>query len=157
MTETTAQATDRQAVEELVGRLQQAWNAGDGQAFAAAFWDDADFTVWDGFAFTGRQAIADDHVWAFTEGPRRGSTSTFTVTRIRPLSGTHIIVTATARIEGTGSDGQPNTHLAVPRGVAEQRDGEWRFIHFTNLLYNPVPPAHHPANRGAEQPAGRER
>jgi len=35
-----------------------AWNAGDGEAFAAPFTDEADFVAWEGTHLKGRQEIA---------------------------------------------------------------------------------------------------
>ena len=54
-------AADRAALESLASRLEAAWNAMDGAAFAAPFAVDADFVNIRGEHFRGRPAIAAGH------------------------------------------------------------------------------------------------
>jgi uncharacterized protein (TIGR02246 family) len=49
---------DEDAIRAIHQRMIDAWNAGDGAAFAAPFTDGADFVVWDGTHLKGRQQIA---------------------------------------------------------------------------------------------------
>ncbi|MEO7273195.1 MAG: SgcJ/EcaC family oxidoreductase, partial [Vicinamibacterales bacterium] len=49
---------DRHSIDSLVARLEAAWNAGDGEAFAAPFAPDADFVNVRAEHHQGRQAIA---------------------------------------------------------------------------------------------------
>jgi uncharacterized protein (TIGR02246 family) len=58
-------ADDRAALERVVGRLEAAWNAMDGPAFAAPFASDADFVTIRGEHFRGRPAIAVGHAAIF--------------------------------------------------------------------------------------------
>ena len=58
-------AADRSAVETIVTRLEAAWNAMDGDAFAAPFTSDADFVNIRGEHFRGRDAIAGGHTAIF--------------------------------------------------------------------------------------------
>jgi uncharacterized protein (TIGR02246 family) len=51
-------AADENAIRAIHQRMIDAWNAGDGAAFAAPFSDGADFVVWDGTHLKGRQQIA---------------------------------------------------------------------------------------------------
>lgn len=140
------------AVDDLVARLEAAWNAGDGVAFAEAFWEDADFTVFDGWHMRGRGAIAQDHVWAFTEGPRTGSTARFTVTSLRAFGDVAAVAHLLAVVDGTGRDGRPNRVVAVPRAVVERRGERWAIATYVNVLHEPIPPAHHPDVRALPQP-----
>lgn len=140
-------------IQALVEQLQKSWNAADGEGFSRAFWPDAGFTVWDGWHFTGREAIAKDHEWAFTEGPRKGTTATFTVTDLRMLGDDAAAVGhLVAVIKGIDREGAATRHVAVPQAVFEKRGGEWAIASFVNLIYQPVPPAHHPDNRSVAQP-----
>src|SRR5262249_59061242 len=59
---TTQTATDEDAIRAIHQPMIDAWNAGDGAAFAAPFTDDADFIAWEGTHLQGRQEIA-----AFTQ------------------------------------------------------------------------------------------
>jgi uncharacterized protein (TIGR02246 family) len=58
-------ADDRVALERVVSRLEAAWNAMDGSAFAAPFASDADFVTIRGEHFRGRPAIAAGHAGIF--------------------------------------------------------------------------------------------
>jgi uncharacterized protein (TIGR02246 family) len=49
---------DEDVIRAIHRRMIDAWNAGDGAAFAASFTDGADFVVWDGTHVKGRQQIA---------------------------------------------------------------------------------------------------
>src|SRR3954471_419763 len=57
--------SDRAALETIIGRLEAAWNAMDGSAFAAPFAEDADFVNIRGEHFRGRPAIAAGHAVIF--------------------------------------------------------------------------------------------
>ena len=57
--------TEHAEAERLVGRLESAWNAMDGVAFAAPFAEDADFVNILGEHFRGRDKIAAGHVGTF--------------------------------------------------------------------------------------------
>jgi uncharacterized protein (TIGR02246 family) len=55
---TTQTAGDEGAIRAIHQRMIDAWNAGDGAAFAGPFTDDADFVAWEGTHLKGRQEIA---------------------------------------------------------------------------------------------------
>ena len=56
---------DESALAHIVGLLEAAWNAGDGEAFAAPFAEDADFVNIRGEHARGRRAIAAGHTAIF--------------------------------------------------------------------------------------------
>jgi uncharacterized protein (TIGR02246 family) len=56
---------DRAALQHIVDRLEAAWNAGDGAAYAAPFAEDADFVNVRGEHFRERTAIAAGHAGIF--------------------------------------------------------------------------------------------
>ena len=56
---------DKRTVRQIVQHLQESWNTGDGEAFAAPFAADADYTVWNGHYLKGRKAIAESHQHIF--------------------------------------------------------------------------------------------
>jgi uncharacterized protein (TIGR02246 family) len=66
MTDTVAAAKSIESeVAPIVRELQDAWNAGDGTAFAAPFADDADFVNVYGMHARGRDVIAAGHEGIF--------------------------------------------------------------------------------------------
>jgi uncharacterized protein (TIGR02246 family) len=70
--------------DAVITRLQDAWNAGDGAAFAAPFAPDADFVNVRGDMHTGRDAIAAGHQQIF-DTIYAGSTARYTVRKAREL------------------------------------------------------------------------
>ncbi len=75
-------AADRSAIEKLVATLEAAWNAADGDAFAAPFAPDADFVNVRAEHHRGRQAIAAGHA-AILGTIYAGSTILYTVAAAR--------------------------------------------------------------------------
>lgn len=75
---------DRATLEGIVGRLEAAWNAMDGDAFAAPFAGDADFVTIRGEHMRGRPAIAAGHTGIFRT-IYAGSTNHYTVEAARLL------------------------------------------------------------------------
>ena len=58
-------------VRAVLGRLTDAWNAGDATAYARLFTEDADYVTFFGMNFPGREAIESSHRALF-EGPLKG-------------------------------------------------------------------------------------
>jgi uncharacterized protein (TIGR02246 family) len=75
---------DRAALENIVRRLEAAWNAMDGSAFGAPFAADADFVNIRGEHLRGQAAIAAGHAAIFRT-IYAGSTNHFTIERARLL------------------------------------------------------------------------
>jgi uncharacterized protein (TIGR02246 family) len=75
---------DRTAIEALVASLEAAWNAGDGDAFAAPFAADADFVNIRAEHHRGRPAIAAGHA-AILRTIYKGSTNQYTLETARLL------------------------------------------------------------------------
>lgn len=57
----TTSTHDTVGVARALARVAAAWEAGDPDAYAQAFTDDADYTAFDGTRMAGRTAIADGH------------------------------------------------------------------------------------------------
>jgi uncharacterized protein (TIGR02246 family) len=118
--------------ETVIARLQDAWNAADGAAFAAPFAPDADFVNVRGDMHTGRDAIAAGHQQIF-DTIYAGSTARYVIRKARDLVDGVIL----AQIDAT---------LNVPAGplagelvglaslVLVQDGGEHRIAAFHNTL-----------------------
>ena len=92
----------KRIVEEIARRLESAWNAGDGAAFAAPFAPDADFVNIRGELHTGREAIGAGHQAIF-ESIYAGSTLEYSPLQAREVDGGVIV-------------GQMGGALSVPAG-----------------------------------------
>src|SRR3954451_4853916 len=89
-------------VAPIVQSLEDAWNAADGQAFAAPFADDADFVDIRGDFHRGKQAIAFGHQTIF-ESIYKGSRNKMELLQARHLTPRAIV-------------GQVSASLSVPAG-----------------------------------------
>jgi uncharacterized protein (TIGR02246 family) len=58
---TTQTAANEDAIRAIHQRMIDAWNAGDAEAFAAPFTDNADFVAFEGTHLKGRREIASFH------------------------------------------------------------------------------------------------
>jgi uncharacterized protein (TIGR02246 family) len=124
-------AADENAIRAIHQRIIDAWNAGDGAAFAAPFTDDADFVVWDGTHLKGREELA-----LFTQRifdtVMKGSRLAGEVKFVRLLSPVlavmHLVVGVTLPGQIKASPSRDSMELNVVR----KRDGEWRSERFMN-------------------------
>jgi uncharacterized protein (TIGR02246 family) len=57
----TARATDRQEIEGLLKKIEDAWNSHDMRAFANLFHEDGVWVLWTGDVWKGRVAIEEGH------------------------------------------------------------------------------------------------
>jgi len=122
--------SDEKALHEMVYHLEAAWNAADGQSFAEAFAEDADFVHILGGYYTGRAAIEAGHRMIFGT-IYKGSTVRYSVEKIRFLRPDVAIVSLRQYLQfqegGAASDLE-----ARPTLIAGKNDGSWRIVHLQN-------------------------
>lgn len=92
----------KKIMEVVAGRLEAAWNAADGAAFAAPFAPDADFVNIRGELHSGREAIGAGHQGIF-ESIYAGSRIEYSALQARELDGGVVL-------------GQVHGTLSVPAG-----------------------------------------
>jgi uncharacterized protein (TIGR02246 family) len=97
----------QQVATGVLGRLEKAWNDGDGDSFGAVYTDDATFVTIRGEWVSGRQAIADGHAHVFGT-IYAGSTNRMELAAVRELpdgslvaSSTHTLTSPTGPLAGT--------------------------------------------------------
>jgi uncharacterized protein (TIGR02246 family) len=118
-------AADEDAIRAIHQRMIDAWNVGDGAAFAAPFTDDADFVVWEGTHLKGRQEIASFTQRIF-DTVVTGSRLEGEVEFVRFLSP---VLAVMHSVVGMAFRGQIETSLSrdsMELTVVTKRDGEWR-------------------------------
>jgi uncharacterized protein (TIGR02246 family) len=120
-------------INDIIARLDQAWNDGDATAYAAAFTRDATYIVFDGTVLRGRAEIESTHRFLF-DGPLRGSRigggPAPSVRHLRP-DVAHVVISGGVRLDG---------HQAVPADRASVvslvlvagPDGDWLIAAFQN-------------------------
>jgi uncharacterized protein (TIGR02246 family) len=119
----------------IVRALQDAWNAADGDAFAAPFAEDADFVNVYGMYAQGRSAIAQGHDMIF-KGPYAGSSVEYVPESVRLLRPD--VALAHVYAELVIPDGpMAGKHLARYSMVLTGEDGGWEIVSFHNTFIRP--------------------
>jgi len=123
-------AQARAAVAAVVLGLEDAWAAGDGQAWASYFAEDADFTVWFGLYLRGPEAIADVHQEIF-DSCYRNTKLRLHIRDLRFLRPDIAVVHFDGRIAGAAGQ-SPEQPKFVPVAIMTKEDGHWRIAVFHN-------------------------
>ncbi len=86
-----------QVATEVLGRLEQAWNDGDGASFGAVYTDDATFVTIRGEWATGRTAIAEGHAQIFRT-VYAGSTNRMQLVAVRELGDGSLVASSVSTL-----------------------------------------------------------
>ena len=117
-------------LHQMVYQLESAWNAADGDAFAALFAEDADFIHILGGYYTGRETIRAGHRMIFGT-IYKGSTVHYSVEKIKFLRPDVALVFLRQHIElAEGSD--PSGIDCRPTIIAEKHDKKWHIVTLQN-------------------------
>jgi uncharacterized protein (TIGR02246 family) len=123
-------AADRATLEDIVRRLEAAWNAMDGAAFAVEFAEDADFVNVRGEHVRGAAAIAAGHAAIFAT-IYAGSTNAYTLETARLLRPDVALVHVSARLDVPAGP-LAGRHQARFSLVLTGESGGWRVAAFHN-------------------------
>ena len=139
--DTWRRAKDEKAIQVVITSLTEAWTAGDAQAWARAFTEDADFTVWNGLYQKGREAIERGHAQIFSTF-YKDTKLRYIVRSIRFLRDDVAIVHVDASLVKKSED-FPASPQAVPVLVMVKDKGQWRVavFHNTNVQLGITPPS----------------
>jgi uncharacterized protein (TIGR02246 family) len=125
-------ADDEAAIQELLGRMRDAWGRGDGAAYASVFSEDARYVNAPGARSVGRQAIADSHQKIFDTvlaGTRLGDSYP---AELQPVSPDVVLVHASGAVLFPGENEQHVPPNGLMTMVAVGEAGYWRFVSFNN-------------------------
>ena len=121
-----------QVAREIAGRLEQAWNAGDGDAWGAEFADDAEFVTVRGEYFSTRDAITQGHHFIFTTF-YKGSTNRIWLLHARPIRD-DVILAHTAAELTVPAGPMAGAHRAIHSMLLVRANGTWRIASFHNTF-----------------------
>ena len=130
---------DRTAIEALVAALEAAWNAGDGDAFAAPFAVDADFVNIRADHHRGRTEIAAGHA-AILHSIYAGSTNHYTLKTARLLHPDIGLVHVHAVLDVPAGPLAGRLSALFSMVLARAAEG-WQIASFHNTLLPPTLPA----------------
>lgn len=133
----------RRAILEILREQTEAWNRGDGVAWAKNFTDDCDFVNLRGSILTGRTAIGTS-VAASLQSALKGSVLSLTLRQLSLVTPDIALVDTNYDISGIQGvlpgvaviNGELNTRLKY---IAVRRDEHWHFIAAQNTVVLPAP------------------
>ncbi len=125
------------AARAIAAALTDAWNAGDGAAFAREFTEDADFVNIFATHGVGRDAIAKAHQALF-EGIYRGTVIAFSVTKVRPLGDQACVALIGARMDVAHGPMAGEMRALITAVIARGEDG-WKIASFQNTRVQAQP------------------
>lgn len=115
---------------EIVGKLERAWNDGDGNAWGALFSEDADFVTVRGDYFRTRRAIAEGHQAIFNT-IYKDSVNQYELLRARPLGDGLILAHARAKLSVPGGP-MAGEYQALSSMVLARASAGWLVTSFHN-------------------------
>jgi uncharacterized protein (TIGR02246 family) len=127
----TPVTADEAAIRAILAQLADAWNTGDGAAFAAPFAEDADFIAFEGTHLRGREEIAAFHVHAF-ETVVKGSRLAGEVKFVRFLNPELALMHSCAYVTLPGQTKASPSRDSMELFVVAKRDGSWQAVGMMN-------------------------
>ena len=121
---------DEEAIADVVAGLTEAWGAGDAQAWAAHFAEDARFTVWFGLRLRGREEIAFGHNIIF-DSFYSGTVFDLSIDDLMFPSKDIAVAQLSGQVlrDGESRTSEPD---AVPLAVFRRIEAGWEIIVFQN-------------------------
>ncbi len=130
-------AADEAAVRALHQRVLDAWNRGDGEAFAAPFSEDAHFVAFDGSVLHGRKQIAETHRVLFDKW-LAGTRLTDERTDVRFLGPDAAVLFAVGGTIMRGKSGPSPERDSIQTLVARRDGSGWSLVSFQNTRIRPI-------------------
>ena len=131
--------TDRAAIEAMVGKLEAAWNAGDGELFSEPFAEDADFVNIRAEHMQGRDVIAEGHAAIFRT-IYAGSTTALIIESLRLLRPDVALLHVKSVLDAPTGPMQ-GRHTARFSAVLTRVERGWQIASFHNTVAPPPRPA----------------
>ena len=126
------QVDQQQTFSKIAADLEQAWNAGDGEAFARRFAEDADFVNIRGEHFRTRPIIAAGHQAIF-DSIYRGSVVRYEPAGVRVLTSSVLVGQIRAKLRAPSGPLAGEHDALATLVVVNEADG-WRIAVFHNTL-----------------------
>jgi uncharacterized protein (TIGR02246 family) len=122
---TTQTAADEDAVRAIHQRMIDAWKAGDAEAFAVSFTDEANFVAFEGTYLKGRGEIAAFHQQIF-DTVVKGTRLQGEVKFVRLLSAAVAVMHSAGGVTLQGQTEASPSRDSMQLTEVAKRDGEWR-------------------------------
>jgi uncharacterized protein (TIGR02246 family) len=125
-----AQVEVNEAVDQLLGEIAEAWNAGDARAYGARYRPDGTFTNTDGTLDLGRDEVVRTAEGAF-QGVLAGTKLSLAVRKLRLICPDVAVVDLDARVSGMpvpppGAGDEPGREVRISQMlVLLKKDDRW--------------------------------
>lgn len=123
-------------VDALLQSVSERWNAGDADAYAEAFTEDASYVAFDGSRSVGRKQISEMHRGLF-RSVLKGSRLVTLEREIRPIAPEAVEIFSKGAVLRRGQSKPSKRALSVQTWVAVKRGSGWRISAFQNTRYRP--------------------
>jgi uncharacterized protein (TIGR02246 family) len=131
-------SSDEHEIRALHKRMLDAWGAGDGEAFAAPFSDDAVFVGFDGSVLRGRAQIAASHQELFDRW-LKGTRLVEERTEVRFVdTGVAIVHALSGTVMRGKSEPTPERDSIQTLVAVRDAAGGWSFVSFQNTRIRPI-------------------
>ena len=120
------------AVVKLMGRLTEAWERGDGEAYGALFAEDAQYVSAVGERLYGRKAIAESHQQIFDTFFKKTRLGRGYPARMREIRPDVLLVEAAGSVLFPGETEQRVAPNGLMTLVVAREDADWRIVSFQN-------------------------
>jgi len=120
------------AVTNVMGRLRDAWERGDGEAYGRLFSEDAQYVTAPGERMHGRKAISESHQRIFDtffKGTRLGRDYPFSTREIRPDV---VLVESAGSVLFPGEREQSVAPNGLMTMIVAKVDAGWQIVSFQN-------------------------
>jgi uncharacterized protein (TIGR02246 family) len=134
-----AKAGDDAAVKAVYQEAMDGWNAGSGEAFAAAFAEDGHLVAFDGTHFEGRRDIARFHQALFDRW-LKGTRLVGRVTSVRWLTPDVALMHVIGGTIMRGETRPSPVRDSIQTLVVTRKDGQWKIAAFQNTRLRPMGP-----------------
>jgi uncharacterized protein (TIGR02246 family) len=121
----TTQIGDEKVIRSIHQRMIDAWNTGDGAAFAAPFTEDADFVAFEGTHLKGRQEITSSHQRIFDTVVKGSRLEGGEVKFVHFLGPALAVMHSVVRVTLPGQTKPTPSRDSMQLTVVRKRDGDW--------------------------------
>jgi uncharacterized protein (TIGR02246 family) len=128
----TSELPAEDAVRDVMARLREAWERGDGEAYGSLFSEDAQYVTAPGERMHGRKSIADSHQKIFNTFFKKTKLGRDYPSSLRQITPDVFLVESAGSVLFPGE----TEHKVAPNGlltlVVARQDNVWRIVSFQN-------------------------
>src|SRR5580698_7171185 len=120
------------AVRAVMARLREAWERGDGQAYASLFSEDAQYVTAPGERMRGRKSIADSHQEIFNTFFKETKLGQGYPSSLRQITPDVVLVESAGSVLFPGESESKVAPNGLMTLVVARQDNAWRIVSFQN-------------------------